>query len=48
MIYRVIDQGWSEEKALEEAEKIGLTSPGLKSFAQQYIATHKANKQGSL
>jgi uncharacterized protein (TIGR01244 family) len=48
MIYRVIDQGWTEEKALEEAVKIGLTSPGLKSFAQQYIASHKAKKQGSL
>ncbi len=47
MIYRVVDQGWSEEKALEEAVKIGLTNPTLKSFAEQYIAAHKAKKQGS-
>lgn len=47
MIYRVVDQGWAEEKALEEAVRIGLTNPGLKSFAQQYIAAHKAKKQGA-
>lgn len=41
MIYRVVDQGWTEEKALEEATQIGLTSAGLKKFAQDYIAAHK-------
>jgi uncharacterized protein (TIGR01244 family) len=41
MIYRVVDQGWSEEKAMEEATRIGLTNPGLKSFAQSYIASRK-------
>jgi uncharacterized protein (TIGR01244 family) len=41
MIYRVVEQGWSEDKALEEATQIGLSSPGLKKFAQDYIATHK-------
>ncbi|HET9531932.1 MAG TPA: protein tyrosine phosphatase family protein [Blastocatellia bacterium] len=41
MIFRVLDQGWTEEKALEEATAIGLTSPNLKKFAQDYIATHK-------
>jgi protein tyrosine phosphatase (PTP) superfamily phosphohydrolase (DUF442 family) len=40
MILRVIDQGWSEDKALEEAIKIGLSSDGLKQFAKEYIATH--------
>jgi uncharacterized protein (TIGR01244 family) len=39
MIYRVVDQGWSEEKALEEAMTIGLTSPGLKTFAHEYISS---------
>jgi protein tyrosine phosphatase (PTP) superfamily phosphohydrolase (DUF442 family) len=38
MILRVVDQGWSEEKALEEAKQIGLSSPTLKLFAQDYIA----------
>lgn len=41
MIYRVLEQGWSEEKALEEAKKIGLTSEGLKKFAEDYIAQRK-------
>jgi protein tyrosine phosphatase (PTP) superfamily phosphohydrolase (DUF442 family) len=42
MILRVVDQGWSEEKALDEAVRIGLTSDGLKRFASDYIARHKA------
>jgi uncharacterized protein (TIGR01244 family) len=41
MIYRVLDQGWTGEKALEEAVQIGLTSPALKKYAQDYIAAHK-------
>lgn len=47
MIYRVVEQGWPEEKALEEATQIGLRSPDLKTFAQQYIAAHKAKKTAS-
>jgi protein tyrosine/serine phosphatase len=41
MILRVVDQGWSEEKALEEAIRIGLTADSLKKFAKDYIASHK-------
>jgi uncharacterized protein (TIGR01244 family) len=41
MIYRVTDQGWTEEKALEEATKIGLTNPGLIKFAKDYIASQR-------
>jgi protein tyrosine phosphatase (PTP) superfamily phosphohydrolase (DUF442 family) len=41
MIQRVVDQGWSEEKALEEATRIGLNSATLKQFAQNYIAGRK-------
>ena len=41
MIHRVLDQGWSEDKALEEATKIGLRSDVLKKFALDYIAAHK-------
>lgn len=44
MIYRVLEQGWSEEKALEEAIKIGLSSEGLKKFAQTYIAQNKPTR----
>jgi uncharacterized protein (TIGR01244 family) len=41
MIYRVVEQGWTSDKALEEAAQIGLTNPALTKFAQDYIATHK-------
>jgi protein tyrosine phosphatase (PTP) superfamily phosphohydrolase (DUF442 family) len=44
MIYRVVEQGWSEEKALDEALKIGLRGDDLKKFAQSYIARHKAKQ----
>ena len=40
MIYRVVDQGWSEDEALAEAKNIGLRSDTLKKFAQDYIARH--------
>lgn len=42
MILRVVDQGWSEDKAMDEAVKIGLTSDVLKRFALDYIGRHKA------
>lgn len=41
MIYRVLEQGWSEDKALAEAVKIGTSSPNLKQFAHDYIEQHK-------
>jgi len=44
MIYRVVDQGWPEDKALDEATKIGLTSPALKTFAHEYILSHQPKK----
>ena len=44
MILRVVDQGWSEAKALEEAVKIGLNNEGLKKFAKDYIAQQKAKR----
>ncbi|HMA80761.1 MAG TPA: sulfur transferase domain-containing protein [Candidatus Binatia bacterium] len=45
MILRVVDQGWSEGKALEEAKRIGLSSATLKQFAQDYIAAHKSPRR---
>ncbi|MEW5974739.1 MAG: protein tyrosine phosphatase family protein [Acidobacteriota bacterium] len=36
-IHRVADHGWSEEKALQEAARIGLTSPLLKRFVHEYL-----------
>ncbi len=44
MILRTVDQGWSEEKALDEAVRIGLTSDVLKRFATDYIARQKAKR----
>lgn len=45
MIYRVAVQGWPEDKALEEATRIGLRSPVLKKFAQDYIASQKRDNK---
>ncbi|MEK6301356.1 MAG: protein tyrosine phosphatase family protein [Acidobacteriota bacterium] len=47
MIYRVVEQGWPEDKALEEATQIGLRSPELKRFAQEYITAHSRKKTAS-
>jgi uncharacterized protein (TIGR01244 family) len=41
MIKRVLQDGWATEKAQQEAEAIGLTNPKLKTFAVEYITTHK-------
>lgn len=42
MIRRVLRDGWTIEKAEEEAEKIGLKeSPHLNEFARRYIEKHK-------
>ncbi|HEX8560896.1 MAG TPA: protein tyrosine phosphatase family protein [Pyrinomonadaceae bacterium] len=42
LVYRVLEHGWSEEAALEEAERIGLRSAELKRFALEHIARRKA------
>jgi len=47
MIYRVVEQGWPEDKALDEATKIGLTSPALKAFAHEYILSHQPKKSSA-
>ena len=44
MIFRVLEQVWPESQALEEAVKIGLTSEGLKKFAQGYIAQRRTKR----
>lgn len=45
MIYRSIEQGWPDEKAILEATLIGLTSPSLTTFARDYIAAHQPKKK---
>ena len=41
MIKRVVQDGWTVEKASEEAKLIGLRSPALEKFALDYIEAHK-------
>lgn len=38
---RVLQDGWTIEKATEEAKLIGLRSEALEKFALEYIASHK-------
>ena len=40
LVKRVLQDGWSTERALAEAETIGLSSAPLKAFALDYIKTH--------
>jgi len=41
MIKRMLVDGWDADRAGTEAAALGLTNPGLKSFALDYAATHK-------
>ena len=41
MIKRMLQDKWTTEKALVEAEAIGLRSEGLKTFAAEYIKAHQ-------
>lgn len=44
MIKRVLQDGWTVDKALEEAKAIGLRSAPLEQFARDYIASHKSGR----
>ena len=41
MIKRALQDKWPVEKALVEAQAIGLNSPALTTFANEYISAHK-------
>ena len=41
MIKRALEDGLETDKALEEAEAIGLTNPQLKESAVEYIKSHR-------
>lgn len=43
MILRIVDQGWSEEKAVDEAARMGLPRDFMKKFARTYLAQKKTN-----
>jgi len=44
MMFRIIEQDWSEEKALEEASLSGLKRNQLKAFAQEYLGSLKETR----
>ena len=46
MIFRILDQGWSEQRAIEEASRSGLKSDSLKKFANEYLARPKKQSTG--
>jgi protein tyrosine phosphatase (PTP) superfamily phosphohydrolase (DUF442 family) len=41
LIKRVVVDRWDVQRATDEATAIGLTSPALKRFALDYVASHK-------
>jgi uncharacterized protein (TIGR01244 family) len=41
MIKRVLIDKWDNDRAVDEATQLGLTSPALKTFALDYIQSHK-------
>ena len=41
LIKRVLIDKWDTDRAAEEAAQLGLTSSGLKTFALNYIQSHK-------
>ena len=45
MIFRMVEQGWSEDKAIEEAARSGLKASQLKIFARQYRSRHRLRKE---
>ena len=51
MMFRILEQGWAESRAVEEASRSGLASAKLSQFAKNYLAKRKnlgANPQQSL
>jgi uncharacterized protein (TIGR01244 family) len=40
-IKRIQIDGWESDRAMKEAESLGLTSAPLKQFATNYVTTHK-------
>lgn len=43
MIFRIVEQSWSEEKAVVEAVRTGVPRDSLEKFARTYFARRKAN-----
>ena len=47
MIFNLVEQGWNEERAVEQASKSGLRREDLQSLARSYLKSqgHKAKSQ---
>jgi uncharacterized protein (TIGR01244 family) len=41
LIKRVLIDKWDNDRAIEEATQLGMTTPALKTFALDYIQSHK-------
>jgi hypothetical protein len=41
LIKRVVVDNWDSDRAIAEAAQLGLTSQPLKTFALDYIQSHK-------
>ncbi len=39
MMFRIIEQGWGEDRAVDEASRSGLSKIRLKKFAKEYLAS---------
>jgi len=44
LIFRMVEQGWSEEKAIEEAVRSGLKAAQLRIFTRDYRTRHHLRK----
>jgi protein tyrosine phosphatase (PTP) superfamily phosphohydrolase (DUF442 family) len=42
MIFRITEEGWTEEKALEEAVRLGLPPDPMRKFARGYLTLRSA------
>lgn len=41
MIFRIVEQGWNEARAIEEATRSGLKREPLRKFARDYLSRQK-------
>jgi protein tyrosine phosphatase (PTP) superfamily phosphohydrolase (DUF442 family) len=41
MMFRIVEQGWSEDRAIEEASRTGIESAKLKRLVKNYLASPK-------
>lgn len=41
MMFHILEQGWSEDRAVEEASRSGLATTKLRQFAKDYLANRR-------